>query len=700
MTNEHSKDDTSENLFSNKPHEVIEKLGISYYELNNKFINLLEENQKIKQQCKNLEEKNQENVLTRINSELKENLQEKEIQFEKLQQYVSNLKKQRNEEIQQLQRLDMMSQNLEKNLNILKLNEINESIIKDFKENNEDFLSSLLKKENESEKSQFYSNIKVVVGLDFGTTHSGFSYCHVADKQNICSNKVWPGEVDRFKTNTILQYDNKYNNVLFWGAAGFAKKRYRKINKPKMNKPVKSFKLHLDNLKEHLKPKLPVDYKKAITDYLREIGKVIKHTIATQWNINYFENVLLVLTIPPEYSEEVMKRCAYNANLINNQNSEKLQFITESEAAAISCMENGLQFLKIGTTFMVIDCGGDTVDLITHKLIGNSPLRLSKVTEHVREFCGSTFIDNEFINFLRERLSTRAIDLLMEYNYGQFQCLIREFCKNVKETFTGDNREFNYDLDIEDNAPSLFQYINKETREIMEENEFLINIQYNDIKLMFDPIIEKILHLIRMQFNIIQESCLTMLLVGGFCENKYLQNRIKQEFQDIVKFIEVPTQPIAAISRGAVVYGMNNLENESFILSKILKYTYGTKLCMDWKEGVDPPHRRTTEGKIYKFSPFVKKGTEIFFNQVFSVSFLNQTELHRTTEYNAEYCDEPGMILLGMCYIDPPDVHFGCDSCDRLVTLEISFGKMEITAIARNNMTGREFEVSFCLEDY
>ena len=42
------------------------------------------------------------------------------------------------------------------------------------------------------------------------------------------------------------------------------------------NKPVELFKLHLSNLPDHKKPILPVglDYKTAISDYLREIGKV------------------------------------------------------------------------------------------------------------------------------------------------------------------------------------------------------------------------------------------------------------------------------------------------------------------------------------------------------------------------------------------------------------------------------------------
>ena len=112
-----------------------------------------------------------------------------------------------------------------------------------------------------------------MVGLDFGTTYSGFSYCHVANKQNICSYDSWPGIEDQFKTNTVLQYDDEYNNVVLWGAPALAKRSNRQ-NRKQENRIVELFKLHLGDLSDCLKPKLPVDYKKAITDYLREIGKV------------------------------------------------------------------------------------------------------------------------------------------------------------------------------------------------------------------------------------------------------------------------------------------------------------------------------------------------------------------------------------------------------------------------------------------
>ena len=115
-----------------------------------------------------------------------------------------------------------------------------------------------------------------MVGLDFGTTYSRFAYCHVSDN-NICSNDIWHGKVGQLKTNTVLQYDDEYDNVKLWGAPALAKKQSgRRQNTNENNKPVELFKLHLGDILDEFKPNLPVEYKKAITDYLREIGKVYK----------------------------------------------------------------------------------------------------------------------------------------------------------------------------------------------------------------------------------------------------------------------------------------------------------------------------------------------------------------------------------------------------------------------------------------
>jgi hypothetical protein len=77
---------------------------------------------------------------------------------------------------------------------------------------------------------------------------------------------------------------------------------------------------------------------------------------------------------------------------------------------------------------MIVDCGGDTIDISTRKLLGNN--RLGAVTESTGDFCGSTFIDREFIKFLRNKLGNSAIDLLITNYYGHYQYMIQHFCKN------------------------------------------------------------------------------------------------------------------------------------------------------------------------------------------------------------------------------------------------------------------------------
>ena len=86
-----------------------------------------------------------------------------------------------------------------------------------------------------------------------------------------------------------------------------------------------------------------------------------------------------------------------------------------AEAAAIYCMERSLKEHNLktpGTTFMIVDCGGGTVDLTTRKLLDDK--QLGEVTERAGDFCGSTFIDKEFINALCKILGESAINSLKE----------------------------------------------------------------------------------------------------------------------------------------------------------------------------------------------------------------------------------------------------------------------------------------------
>ncbi|CAJ0896589.1 5210_t:CDS:2 [Entrophospora sp. SA101] len=148
----------------------------------------------------------------------------------------------------------------------------------------------------------------------------GYGYAHKANPFEIITNDNWPQNTGQFKTPTVLKYDESFK-VLNWGLPALAEKPSKK---KKSTKAVTTelFKLHLAKMTD--KPPLPdkLHHKQAITDYLSQLNKSIKETIDSRWqNIDFFDNVLLILTIPAEFDDSAIAT------------------LRESEAAAIYCMK-------------------------------------------------------------------------------------------------------------------------------------------------------------------------------------------------------------------------------------------------------------------------------------------------------------------------------------------------------------------------
>ncbi|CAG8709902.1 16751_t:CDS:2 [Racocetra persica] len=441
---------------------------------------------------------------------------------------------------------------------------------------------------------------------------------------------------------------------------------------------------------------------------------MIKDTIITSWpSIEFHKNVLLVMTVPAEYSHRsrnIMRECVFNAGLIGEIDSEKLQFTTEPEAAAIYCMKHCLkESAFIAKPDSRIDHSGGTVDLTTRRLYNNN--QLGEVTERAGDFCGSAWIDREFIKFLKRILGEVPLNILEKSHYGQMQYMVQEFCKNVKFLFDGKDPNFSYDLDLGEVCPVIKQYVTGDAKNRLEENDWIVELDYMNVKNMFDPVVNRIINMIKIQLDNSNDKCSMLFLVGGFSQSKYLQSRIKEECQHRVNSISVPVQPIASICRGAAYYGlsMKNTANgvalnwDKFVVkTRVLKYTYGIKKSMKWKDG-DPKNRKSYDGYIDKFHPLASKGSEVSVDQEFTFSCLplkkDQVaitfEIFCTQEQEFKYCDELGMRLLGKLRIDLPDVHLGLK---RPILFGLCFGKMEITAFAQNKTNGQYYQTIFELE--
>ncbi|CAG8787878.1 1385_t:CDS:1, partial [Acaulospora morrowiae] len=195
-------------------------------------------------------------------------------------------------------------------------------------------------------------------------------------------------------------------------------------------------------------------------------------------------------------------------------------------------------------------------------------------------------------------------------------------------------------------------------KEQMEEAEWIVELDFQSVREMFDPVVNKIIELIRRQLASTERKCSAMFLVGGFSESQYVQSQVRRHFATQVPIIAVPRHPIAAIVRGALEYGLHM----DVIQTRVLKFCYGVEVSAKWDK-TDPPERRTPTGRIFRFHKLALRGVEVAVDQKFYYTagpvVPNQTDMtfniFITPNNDARYCDEDGMKMLGKMKIDLPD---------------------------------------------
>ena len=112
-----------------------------------------------------------------------------------------------------------------------------------------------------------------------------------------------------------------------------------------------------------------------------------------------------------------MRNAAVRAGIIDSKCSERLQLALEPEAACVAC-ELESASLKAGDAFMVLDCGGGTVDITMHRVLAKQPrLELEELAPPTGGPYGSTFVDSEFENLLKDLVGEAAFDLFKASGY-------------------------------------------------------------------------------------------------------------------------------------------------------------------------------------------------------------------------------------------------------------------------------------------
>jgi hypothetical protein len=146
----------------------------------------------------------------------------------------------------------------------------------------------------------------------------------------------------------------------------------------------------------------------------------------------------------------------------------------------------------------------------------------------------------------------------------------------------------------------------------LTDGNTILNMKKQDMMTeVFDPIIEKIETLLKQQIGQLEkgEKIDTILLVGGFSQNRYLQHRLQHTFEPDIA-IGIPAEGVTAISKGAVSYAFN----PRMINKKPVNQSYALEVRsgFDREKQDDLKKLETTEDGVElstsRLTYFVKKG--------------------------------------------------------------------------------------------
>lgn len=428
-----------------------------------------------------------------------------------------------------------------------------------------------------------------------------------------------------------------------------------------------------------------------VEDFLSAVRKKAVDSIKRTYQKDWVEDsrISYVLTVPAIWSDSAknfMIQAAERAGF--GAHREGFDLISEPEAAAAYTVKaiqpNNLQR---GDTFVIVDAGGGTVDLISYKISGLNPLRLDESVSGTGDLCGSVFLDERFERYIRRLLGNNVIDNMNPRAKAE---MMRTWEERVKFRF-GLSTVLEVTLPgVPDDPEKRIEYSLHTMRE-------------EDVKKIFDPVVDRIEDLVTKQVRSIQsngQNVAAILLVGGFGSSEYLHSRLKKARYGTGRTIQVlqPVDARTAIARGALLRGLDG----SIVRERRSRRFYGCESTTHYEPG------KGLEDHMYwceknddwrvedKLTWYVKKNEVV--GHTVSVSF----SFHRTLEVSENPDERPSLLFsddLVACDIDDaPDFKWQNPSAvQRICTVHSDLSAVQIEDLPKKRRANGK---SYCKVKY
>lgn len=442
------------------------------------------------------------------------------------------------------------------------------------------------------------------------------------------------------------------------------------------------------------------------------------------------------LTVPAIWDDaekQLMRDAARDAGMPSDR--DRLLLTIEPEAAAVYCRvhlarviggqpQERRQIVEPGTRFMVVDCGGGTVDITAFRVVaapdgGNRMIEIGKVSGGK---LGSEVINQAFIEeVLYDRLGGPEVleQIRRDCPHALLELVERWESQKVtvKVQHGGDGSEPAI-------ARPIYLPVPGEVHELMPPaaierlaaqaggTRHRIVVTPPEAAKLFDKVVDTIIELVGEQLDEMQkqdgprDEPERILLVGGLSGSEYLQERLARNLDGPVTLL-VPPNPAAAVLFGAVLYGCDT----PVIQARRARYTYGHRIARPFEPGRDPVDKRLADpnGQVLckdRFNVLVANGDLIEAGrravQVLRPLRADQARVNlkffRTLKRDPRYIDEEGCEQIGSLTVDlgtAMQLPLG----QRRVEIEMQFGGTDISASAKNVHTQQRVQTSLRFGD-
>ena len=358
-----------------------------------------------------------------------------------------------------------------------------------------------------------------------------------------------------------------------------------------------------------------------------------------------------------------------------------------------------------GARYIVVDCGGGTVDVTVHEMEEKGTLKeLHKASGGA---WGAIGVDKEFQRLLVQIFGQEFIDKYRMFKpAGWVDLMIAFESKKRTANMTKSNPlnislPFSFiDLFLKSTGKNVEAAIKEfGNPDVKWSSQGMLRLSPPAMHRLFAPILARIVEHVKEMLDKPDLPGIGFLfLVGGFAESSLLQSEIRAKFGDRLRVI-IPQDPGLAILKGAVMFGLD----PTVIRVRRSALTYGVGVLNAFEEGKHPPEKKTTKGGrdwcTDVFDTFVVVDQCLALGDAVIRSYTPAKADQTSTIISIFSCDkehamfttDPGVKRCGELHLDMPDTTGGNT---RELQMMMMFGDTEIKVEAMDLTSGRKAHAS------